>query len=582
MHPRTASHALDQLAAYLELHGENQFKVRAYRTAAKSVAGLAVDSLGPLLQSGELAVVRGLGPATIAVIRDLVETGESRYLEQLRESTPEGLLEMLAVPGLTADRIHLIHHELGVDSVEALEETARSGRLGKVKGFGPKTVEKILKGIALLRESGALRLYHHALLEGRQLVEMVAAHPDVTRAAVAGALRRHRETVGAIDVVAACAGDPEEVASSFTRVGGVARASLDRAHATIHFADGAHLELRCVTAERFGAALWRATGSSDHVSQVTDRLAAKRIAVNDDALRDSSGNVIPTAEEEIVYELAGIAFVEPELREGLGEVDAGSRDALPALVAFSDIQGALHCHTHYSDGKATVAQMAAGAQARGWSYLGISDHSEAAFYAGGMSRERVLAQLEEIDALNSGFSGFRLLKGIEADILVDGRLDYDREWLSRFDFVIGSIHARFNMDGAAMTTRVLAALDDPMLTVLAHPTGRLLLNREPYGLDVDAVLRKAAERGVAVELNADPHRLDLDWRYLPRAKELGVTVSIGPDAHSVNALDNVEVGVGMARKGWLEASNVLNTRSADEIVSFARARRAEGGSGATT
>jgi DNA polymerase (family X) len=245
---------------------------------------------------------------------------------------------------------------------------------------------------------------------------------------------------------------------------------------------------------------------------------------------------------------------------------------LPALLTLSDIRGVLHCHSHYSDGKASIGEMAQAAKERGWSYIGITDHSQAAFFAGGLSREAVRAQHDEIDELNATLDGFRVLKGIEADILADGQVDYGDELLDEFDFVVGSIHSRFSMDRTTMTDRVLRALDDPRLTILAHPTGRLLLSRDPYALDIDAVLEKAAALGVAVELNADPHRLDLDWRHLQTAKRLGVTIEIGPDAHSTRGLDNMEVGVGIARKGWLERADVLNARSADDVVAFARAR----------
>jgi DNA polymerase (family 10) len=257
----------------------------------------------------------------------------------------------------------------------------------------------------------------------------------------------------------------------------------------------------------------------------------------------------------------------------MGEIEAAARKELPHLVVFEDIRGALHCHTEYSDGTASIEAMANAARERGWDYIGISDHSESAFYAGGLKRDKLQRQLEEIDELNTRMNGFRILKGIEADILADGRLDYDAQILDQFDYVIGSIHSRFSMDGDAMTKRVLAALDDPHLTILAHPTGRLLLTREPYALDVEAVLEKAVKVGVAVELNCDPHRLDLDWRYCRQAKELGVTIEIGPDAHSPAALDNVHFGVGLARKAWLEAGEILNARSADDVIAFARGRR---------
>ena len=577
MDSRTAAHVLSQIAAYLELRGENRFKARAYDTAAKGILSLGTDDLAPMLQSGEIGRVRGLGPATISVVRDLVETGTSRYLEQLREGTPEGLLDMLAIPGLTPEKIHKIYEELEISSMEQLEEAARDGRLASIRGFGPKTAEKILKGIAFSRETAVLQLYHRGRVEAEHLVALVREHPDVEDAVVAGDVRRHREVVRGATIVARCRvdADPERVAASFTRIAGIKSATQDGAGAEIHFVDGVRLALRCALPRCFGVALWRATGSEEHVALVQTRLAERGIQLVDDELRDAQSRSIDIPDEQALYRVAGLDYIEPELREAQGEIEAAARHALPNLVLPGDIRGALHCHTYYSDGKSSIAEMARGARERGWSYVGISDHSAAAFYASGLPREKVLAQIEEIDALNaqSDAGDFRILKGIEADILADGRLDYDEQLLAQLDFVIGSIHSRFGMDGPAMTKRVLRALDEPFLTVLAHPTGRLLLSREPYALDVDAVIEKAAAVGVAVELNADPHRLDLDWRYLIQAKRKNATVAIGPDAHSVNALDNVGVGVGLARKGWLESKDLLNARDADGIVAFARARR---------
>jgi DNA polymerase (family 10) len=480
---------------------------------------------------------------------------------------------MLDVPGLTPDKIRKIHDALGIETLEELETAARNGQLASLPRFGPKTAERILKGIVFLRSRGSLRLYHHALIEARQFLAMVQSHPDVDRAEVAGAVRRRREVAGVIDIVAACTRSPVDVAQSFTRIAGV-KASDGRGSAvTIRFVDGGQLELQCVEPPQYGVALWRATGSDEHVAEIRDRLAANGFGVDDDWLRDADDRTVPAPDEDIVYRAAGVAYIEPELREGLGETEAAARGSLPSLIVPSDIRGVLHCHSHYSDGKASVAEMARAAQERGWSYIGISDHSQSAFYASGMSRERILAQHEEIDDLNTRLVDFRILKGIEADILADGRLDYDDEILDRFDYVIGSIHSRFAMGRAAMTERVLKALDDPRLTVLAHPTGRLLLSREPYDLDLDAILERAREVGAAVELNADPHRLDLDWRHLRRAKALRVPVAIGPDAHSTNALDTMEIGVGIARKAWLEPQDVLNSRPADDVLAFARRRR---------
>jgi DNA polymerase (family 10) len=570
--PRSASHVLARIAAYLELHGENKFKARAYETAAKALRGFPSDDLAGALESGALAAVRGLGPATLAVVRDLVEHGQSRYLEQLRQTTPEGLLDMLDVPGLTPAKIHAIHEALGIETLDELEEAARDGRLAKLPRYGKKTSDRILQGIAMRRARGHQRLYYQARGEGERLRSMIEAHPDVVRATIAGPLRRHCETVGNLDVVAACRRAPAEVAASFTRIGGVKQVTGGGSSVEILFVDGVTLRLHCALERDFGLALVAATGVSEHVSAIVNRLMERGYSLGAGGL-EKGGAPVPTPDEATVYQLAGLAYIDAAMRENLGEIELAARNALPTLVRDDDLQGVLHCHTMYSDGRQTVADMAMGAAARGWKYIGISDHSQAAFYAGGLSEQQLETQIEEIDEYNAAEPRCRVLKGIESDILADGRLDYSPELLGRLDFVIGSIHARFSMTGDAMTNRVLRALDEPLLTILAHPTGRLLLSREPYALDIEAVLEKAAANKVAVEINADPHRMDLDWRYLHRARELGVTIAIGPDAHSVNQLDYVFGGVGMARKGWLEAANILNTRSADAVVAFSHARR---------
>ena len=559
MDSRTAAHALSRIAAFLELAGQNRFKVSAYRNAARNVAALGAGDLRPLIRSGELAKVRGVGAATLAVITELAETGQSRYLEELRAQVPEGLLELMRVPGLSAEKIHQLHAELGIASLDDLERAAASGALTKVKGIGPKTASKLVEGIAFVRNAGTTKILPHAIPEANAMLAAVRSHPDVVRAELAGAVRRSVEIVPYIEIVAACSDSPAAVAQSFTRIDGVSRASGDDAAVSIHFVDGARLDLVCVTPDEFVIAWWRATGSEAHVSQVEARLRGKAARPMDEAE---------------IYVAAGMAWLPPELREGRTEVERASRGALPRLIETSDIRGVLHCHSNWSDGVATIAEMAEGARARGWSYLGITDHSEAAFFANGVARDRMLEQHDEIDALNASLRGFRVLKGVEADILADGRLDYDAELLARFDFVIGSIHSRFKMDRDAMTTRVLRAMDDPHMTILAHPTGRLLLSREPYGLDLDAVFEKAAAVGVAIELNADPKRLDIDWRYLDRARELGVTIEIGPDAHSRAGLQWTDLGVMMARKGWIEPRHVLNARDADDVVAFARKRHA--------
>ena len=578
MDPRTAAHVLGQIAAHLELRGESPFKTRAYEQAASALLGFDTDDLAPAFRSGELARARGLGPATLSVVRDLIETGESSYLEQLRATTPPGLLELLRVPGLGVAKIHKLHEALGVDSIESLEQAVRDGRVAKLPRYGPKTAEKLLRGIERLRAAGSHRLFPQGATEGARLLAMVRSHPDVLAAELAGSLRRRRETVGDVDVVAACRSRPDAVAASFANAPGVRSArGAGPGSVAITYVDGTCIDLHCVAPEQFAVALWRATGSAEHVHAVVARLAERGVSLDGDRLLDRRDGVVPIADEASLYEHAGLAFVPAELREGRGEIDAAAAGRIPTLLETGDIRGVLHCHSTWSDGKATIAQMADAARERGWSYVGITDHSQAAFYASGMSRDRVQAQHDEIDALNASRTDVRVLKGIEADILADGSLDYGDALLDRFDYVIGSVHSRFSMDRAAMTARVLRALDSGYLTILGHPTGRLLLEREGYPLDVEAVLEKAAAVGAALELNADPHRLDLDWRHLPAARALGVPIAIGPDAHSTRGLDHMATGIGIARKGGLAAGDVLNARSADDVLAFARARRARGG-----
>lgn len=561
MDSRTAAHVLSQISSLLELGGEGRFKARAYETAARAINALDTDDLGSLLRSGELAKVAGIGPATLSVVKDLVETGSSNYLEMLQSEIPEGVREMMRVPGLSSAKVHLIHEELGIASVDELEEAARDGRLARLPRFGAKTAEKILKSIEFMRNAGAYVLYQQGYADAQILLSNIQKHPDVKDAEVVGSIRRLREVVRDVDIVASCSAPPSEVLESFGRAPGVKTfKKLRDTAATITFVDGLRLDLHCVAPEEFGSTLWRETGADKHVAEV-----AKVIG--------KAPEQIKAATEEDLYSLARMQHVPPELREGMGEVEAARSSNLPDLIEYSDIQGILHCHSTYSDGKATILEMAKGAQAQGWSYIGISDHSQAAFYAGGLKPDDIARQHDEIDRINSDLKGFRILKGIEADILQDGSLDYDEDTRGKFDYMIGSIHSRFKMDADAMTERVLRAMDDPRLTILSHPTGRLLLSREPYGLDIEAVLQKAAEKNVAIEVNGDPRRMDLDWRYLKRAHELGITIEIGPDAHSVAGLDNTIFGVNVARKGWIEKSKVLNARSAGDIVEFARARK---------
>jgi len=561
--PRAAAALLSEMATLLELRGESPSKARALRKAVRTILSHADAEWS--------AVLSAIDADTAAWLGEVDENGDSDRLYLLRESTPEGLLDMLRVPGLGTKRIHEIHAGLAVETLHELEQASRDGRLAALPRFGVRAAERILRGIAFLRESGEPTLFPHARAEALRLMEAIVATPGVMHVELAGSLRRRCEVIRDIDLIVV-AEHPEEVGQQLATLRGVRDTmSTGRGAVALRFEDGTSADLYCVDPSHFAVALWRATGSAEHCADAL--VNAPNITMVGDEFRDASNRPLALSGEGAVFAALGLSYVEPELREGMGEVDAARLHVLPSLVTEDDVRGVLHCHSTYSDGTTTIAEMAAAARARGWQYLGVTDHSKSSFYAGGLTRDAILRQHDEIDVINASSPGFRVLKGIEADILPDGRVDYDDDVLDRFDYVIASVHSRLGMNETQMTERVLRALEDPHVTILGHPTGRLLLTREPYVVDVAAVVRRASEVGVAVELNADPHRLDLDWRWLRVARDAGALVEIGPDAHSVEGLDHMEIGMGIARKGWLRASDVLNTRDVSGVLDFARRRR---------
>jgi DNA polymerase (family 10) len=581
MDPQVAAHRLNEIALLLEVRGENPFKSRAFTQAARTIGELEEPDIAPLVRSRAIADLPGIGPTTLAVLADLVETGDSGYLESLRETTPDGLVEMLRIPGLGPNRIHRIHKELGVESISELEAAARDGRLAKLSGFGVKTADKIIRGVAVLREKSGQLLHSVAAQEALRLQRAISKLPGIDRVEIAGSLRRSAEVARDIDLVAACSIETGDFAAELAKVPGAQEVVRgEGASLSLRMINGVRADIYRAGDSALPLALWRATGNSDHVQAVIERWQTRGLQLGSEGLLDSQGAVVTTPDEEAIYRHAGLPFIQLELRENRGEIEAAEAGTLPTLIQLEDLRGILHCHSKYSDGSSSIQQMAAAAQARGWSYLGVSDHSQAASYAGGLNRDAVMKQHDEIDALNQSLKEFRVLKGIEADILADGTVDFAVDnLLDRFDYVIGSIHSRFSMDQVQMTERILKAMTDPRLTIIGHPTGRLLLRREPFAVDMDAIMEMAAEQGIALELNCDPNRLDLDWRLLQLARRRGVTIEVGPDAHSPDELSFVDFGIRIARKGWLEARDVLNTRGADDVIRFAQARRAKSSSG---
>ena len=572
MDKKAVAQVLEQIAAFLELKAENPFRIRAFRTAARAVGGFPGD-LRDGIDDGSLAATKGVGPATLQIVAEIVATGRASLLEELREQIPPGLVEMLAISGLGVAKIRQIHEVLDIDSVPELEAAALDGRLARLPRFGPKTSENILKGIAFLRQASAYRLSHHAADEAEGLRAALERLPGVLQAVVAGEVRRRVEVVRDIVIVIVAEVAPAELFRRLSQLPGIHEfAGQDDRRMTLRFAGGASAQIVVTTPVNTGAVLVQATGSESHLRELAAHAASRDFTLTGAALWRGS-EFVATPDEAAFYATLGLDCIPPELREGQGEIEAAEHHALPRLLERGDLRGFLHCHTRYSDGSNSVEELALACRAAGYEYVGITDHSQAAAYAGGLKPDDLARQSDEIDEVNARLDGIRVLKSVEADILQDGRIDFDEAVLARLDFVIASVHSRFNMGEREMTARMLAAMDNPHLTIIGHPTGRLLLSRDPYGLDLEAVIDKAAATGVALEINADPHRLDLDWRVLRRARERGAAISIGADAHSVAGIANVEYGVGMARKGWLGPDDILNTLPGEIFLARAARRK---------
>ncbi|MHB1557111.1 MAG: DNA polymerase/3'-5' exonuclease PolX [Isosphaeraceae bacterium] len=549
---------LDEMGTMLEINGENPFRCRAYHTAAQSLSNLP-DELTEMIADGRLKEVPGIGDIMYAKIVQLATTGQLAAYDDLRRGTPPGLVALLRVPGLGPKKIKALHDELKIETLADLRAAAESRKIAGIKGFGEKTEAKILEGIAFVEKSGDRILQSHALRLVAPIIEAVRGHKKVIRAEYCGSLRRRAETIGDLDILFS-AKQPEEVIDAFVKLPQVATVlAHGPTKASVRLADGVQCDLRGVEDSQFAFALHYFTGSKAHNIAMRKRAIARGLSLNEYALAGDGRSIRCHTEEEL-FEALGLAYIPPELREDAGEIEAAEAGKLPKLIESGDLKGTFHCHTDWSDGSATLAEMAQAARDRGLQYLGIADHSRSAGYAGGLSIERVRAQWVEIDALNESFgSGFRIFKGTECDILADGSLDYPDDLLDGFDYVVASVHSSFGLSREQMTARLVRAASNPRVTMIGHPTGRLLLARDGYALDLDAVIDAAAKSGVMIEINANPHRLDLDAAHCRRAKDRGVRIPINPDAHSPGGLDDLEYGIGVARRGWLEKSHVWNT-----------------------
>jgi DNA polymerase (family 10) len=527
---------LRELAQRMALQGGNAFRARAYRRAAENLL-LTPTPIGELIAEGRLQQIPGVGESIGAVITELHQTGRHARLEALREELPSGVLEMLRIPGLRPERVRKLHEQLGISSLAELEQAARSGRLASIKGYGPAFQAQVLRGIDIALAPSGRHIHHATQAVQYTRRELLRSHPEWTQLTVAGQLRRGCELVGALALVAL---DPGHRGASRTAI----------------LADG--MTLNVTGPDRYGSALLLATGSERHL------LALQALAMGKGWILDAAGlrtadRLIASDTEQAIYSALGLPFIAPELRETGDEVQRALEGRLPALLLQEDIRGVLHAHTDQSDGADTLADMAEATRQGGYEYLGLTDHSQTAHYAGGLKTQQVRAQQRAIDELNGRYGAeFHVFKGIESDILQDGSLDYAEDLLAGFELIIASVHSRFRMNRQQQTERILTAIGNPHTTILGHLTGRLLLRRPGYELDMERVLAACAEHGVAVEINGNPWRLDLDWRWCQCALDLGCLLSIDPDAHATTEIDNMHWGVLMARKGGVPKDRVLN------------------------
>ena len=565
------SDVLGEIATLLELKGENPFKIRAYQTGQRALDTLEED-LGTLIEENRLGDIKGFGKALTEKIATLYRDEALPFYDDLKASVEPGLIEMLDIPGMGAKKIKKLHDELGVDSIEALTKVCESGEVAKLSGFGAKSVEKILSGIKNREAYSKRHLWWKANEVAEPILEGLRDLPQVERAESAGSLRRKMETVGDLDFIAA-SNEPAPIMDWFVALPDVVEVTgHGSTKSSVRFASGLQADLRVVPLEQFVFALHHFTGSKDHNVAMRSRALSKGYSLSEWGLRtdDKEEMAVATIEDESeLFQLLDLNYITPELREGLGEIEAAEAGELPKLVEVEDLRGVFHNHTHASDGAHSIEEMTQAAQDRGWDYLGLADHSKASFQANGLDEVRVEEQIEQIQAVNaSGKFKCRVFSGIECDILKDGSLDLADSTLEKLDYVVVSVHSSFTLNEDEMTQRIIRAIEHPCATMLGHLTGRLLLRREPYQVNFEKVIDAAIANQVIIEMNAHPMRLDMDWRHWRRAAEKGLLTSVNPDAHNTSGFRYVSAGINACRKGWLTAEAVLNTWPLEKVEAY--------------
>ncbi|MBI4397584.1 MAG: DNA polymerase/3'-5' exonuclease PolX [Candidatus Omnitrophica bacterium] len=562
---------LKQIAVLLELRQENRFKILAFENAARILEGQSAD-LNTLITSGALETLKGIGKGHIArILHELYETGKCLEYEKLTKEFPPTLFDLFHIPGLGSKRIQLLYDKLKIKSIQELQEACERNRLAKVKTLGAKTQENILRGIRQLQKSAGQFLISKAREESGRMLAYLKRQPGVLKIEAAGSVRRFKEVVHDIDILVT-AKDNAVIHRAFVHYPEASHVvASGETKSTILLQSGMPCDLRTVRETEFPTALYYFTGSKDHNVAVRTLAKKHHIKINEYGVF-KNGRRMPVREEADIFKAVGLRPIPPELRENDGEIEWAMKRDIPQLVRSEDIRGIFHVHSDASDGTAPLRKMIAYAEELGYEYVGISDHSQSAHYAHGLEPSRLRKQWKEIESIQK-FSKIRIFRGVESDILPDGRLDYPDSILAQLDFVIGSIHSKFNLPAAQMTERIERAMENKYLTFLGHPTGRLLLQRAGYEVDFVRLFDAAKKNGVVMEVNAHPSRLDLDWRHLRAVKEKGVLVSINPDAHSLGGLQDVVYGVGIARKGWLEKKDVVNTLSPSQIEKFLARRK---------
>ena len=558
---KSASKTLNEIARLLEVRGENVHRVRAFANAARTVERIDGD-LGAMIESGEILQLRGIGKGTAAVLEEIAAGSRPQALEDLESEIPTGVREMLGISGLGPKKVRALWHELGLTSIGELEYACRENRLVELAGFGAKTQAKLLDGIRFLRTTERQCLMNEASSDALNLADALKGVEGVEDAVAAGEVRRCQETVGMFSVVvtAADARDLEE-----TVVGHLARVVRKGDIFTGVTEHEVSAEVRVAARSEAAAALLWSTGSDDHLDLLSKRADAAGLQLHESGLWRGDSRV-ECADEPAVYEALGCSWVPPELREGGDEIELAATARLPELVEVGDLLGILHNHTTDSDGAASVEEMALAAREHGWEYFGVADHSPAASYANGVDSERLRDQWRRIDDFNQRGEGIRVVKGLEADILPDGSLDIPEGCEGGLEYVVASVHSGFRLSEEEQTDRIVRAVSHPACRVLGHPTGRLLLARPGYAVDLERVLQACAEHGVAAEINASPYRLDLDWKWAKRALELGLKLVVNPDAHSPAGLDDVRWGLAVARKAGATAADLVNCMPIEEFL----------------